>query len=308
MAKQKFYPFLPSRKEEYSYDDEKDFDILEQLEVARDFLVGLKQNNTYSTDIHNAVTGIETALLNLDRFRQIRKDRYGIVNWKISEQHNCFAGFSKFTKPLDVTVEVITQHELPIGKENQSVMEEFHMTIQENVRPANFIPFLLGLFNYLFPTKPVIVKEQKQFKENEVSYKFYISKFNKEDVEKIRESYTRLLNSIDEEFKQLKPGEVCIITDNTFPGQRILGPLKLIKVNFGEERRLESLKAINDVFIKLTDMGDFTIKFDNRPGVLFSFGLEDELLKRLEEDLKKEYEEISKRPTLKSNLIKQMKD
>lgn len=308
MAKQKFYPFLPSRKEEYSYDDGKEFDVLEQLEIARDFLVGLKQSNTYSTDIHNAVTGIETALLNLDRFCQIRKDRYGIIDWKISEQHDCFAGFSKFTKPLDVVVEVITQHEFLISKENDSIMEEIHMTIQENVRPANFIPFLLGLFNYLFPTKPIIVKEQKQLKEDEVSYNFYISEFNEEDVEKIEESYTNLLDNIDEEFKKLKPGEVCIITDNTFPGQRLLGPLKLVKVNFGEERRLESLKAINDIFIKLTDMGDFTIKFDNRPGILFSFGLEDELLKRLEEDLKKEYEEISKRPTLKSDLMKQMKD
>ena len=288
MSNRKFMAYLPSDKI-YQYQP-KDIDVFSDLEILRDFLTQLKQTKTYSTDIHNAVTSLETALLNLDRFRQIRHQRYGLLDWTISEQHDYFQGFGKFTQPLDVVIKIVSQQ---LNTETNQIEDVVYATFKEEVRPSNFIPFFLELLHYNYPEQGFIVKEQPQTNDKEVVYHIYTNTFYANDKNKIETQYRDLLNRIDSLYQANSQGDVTII--NYCGNDK---DLKFVNVSFGKDRVIESFNALSKVYTKLSQLGYVTVQFDHRPGLLFVFDAEEWTLDEVHFDLKQSVEEVSKFPPL----------
>lgn len=288
MSNRKFMAYLPSDKI-YQYQP-KDIDVFSNLEILRDFLTQLKQTKTYSTDIHNAVTSLETALLNLDRFRQIRHQRYGLLDWTISEQQDYFQGFGKFTQPLDVVIKIVSQQ---LNPETNQIEDVVYATFKEEVRPSNFVPFFLELLHYNYPEQGFIVKEQPQTNDKEVIYHIYTNIFYANDKNKIETQYRDLLNRIDSLYQANSQGDVTII--NYCGNDK---ELRLVNVSFGKDRVIESFNALSKVYTKLSRLGYATVQFDHRPGLLFVFDAEEWTLDEVHFDLKQSVEEVSKFPPL----------
>lgn len=289
MSNRKFMAYLPSDRI-YHYQPEE-IDVFNNLEVLRDFLTQLQQSNTYTTDIHNAVTSLETALLNLDRFRQIRHQRYGLLDWTISEQHDHFKGFGKFTQPLDVVIKIVSQQ---LNPETNQIENVVHATFKEEVRPSNFIPFFLALLYHKYPEQGFIVKEQPQTNDQEVVYHIYTSRFYTNDKNEIEKQYRNLLDRIDALYQGNTQGDIMVVNYRENDTD-----LKWVNVSFGKDRIIESFNALNKVYDKLAQLGYTLVQFDHRPGLLFTFEVDDDVLDEIHSDLKQSFEEVTKLPPIK---------
>ena len=283
MSIQSFIPYIPPKAwdpkiREYDADQVSGLSIQRTLEICRHWLKGLQSTNTYTTDIHEAVRGIEQALLNLDRFERYRHQHYGILDFTINESLSAvYNGFSKYTKPLDVAVYI----------KRQAVVDgEFVLDTQigsipnDNSRPGNVIPTLVTLFQYLYNMKP-LVKEIGMNTNDILEYYFYVPNFLSDDVDRLAAKARELTDKMAELYKAHDRETAIILTDlfvvDPTSEETLTDPLEQydsIQVKYPKGRTLEVARDVGSLAEKLASEGKYTISFEDKPGLLFVAGLD----------------------------------
>lgn len=316
MSVQSFIPYIPPKVydekiREYNPDQVSGLSIQRTLEICRHWLKGLQSTGTYTTDIHQAVCGLEQALLNLDRFERYRHQHYGILDFTINESLSAvYNGFSKYTKPLDVAVYI----------KRQAVVDgEFVLDTQigsipnDNSRPGNVIPTLVTLFQYLYNMKP-IVKEIGKDINGVLNYIAYVPDFLSSDVDRLEAKARELTNKMNELFKAHDRETAIVLTDlfvvDPTSEKTLTDPLEQyesIQVKYPKGRTLEVARDVGSLAEKLASEGKYTISFEDKPGLLFVAGLDQSELDDLKTHLESKRDLASKLPPLGAQFAKTTK-
>lgn len=313
---QSFVPYIPAKiydekVREYDADQVNGITIQRNLEIFRHWLKGLQSTNTYTTDIHEAVRGIEQALLNLDRFERYRQQHYGILDFKISESLNTvYSGFSKYTKPLDVAVYVKRQ---AVEGGERIVGIEIGSIPNDNSRPSKVIPLLYTLFQYLYGIKP-LVKEAGKNEDEVLVYDFYVPDFSRDDVDRLAEKARELEDKMNELFKAHDRETAIVLTDlfvvDPTSEKTLTDPLEQyesIQVKYPKDRAFEAVRDMASLVEKLASEGKYTISFEDKPGLLFVAGLDQSELDDLKTHLESKRDLASKLPPLGAQFAKTTK-
>ena len=307
MSIQSFIPYIPPKVydekiREYNPDQVSGLSIQRTLEICRHWLKGLQSTGTYTTDIHQAVCGLEQALLNLDRFERYRFQHYGILDFTINESlSKVYNGFSKYTKPLDIAVYV----------KRQAVIATDHVTSitigsipNDNSRPGNVIPTLVTLIQYLYNMKPIVKEIGKNI--NEVlNYDIYLPDFLSTDVDKLAAKARELTDKMTELYKAHDRETAIILTDlfvvDPTSEKTLTDPLEQyesIQVKYPKGRSIEVARDVGSLAEKLASEGKYTISFEDKPGLLFVAGLDQSELDDLKTHLESKRDLASKLPPL----------
>ena len=316
MSIQSFIPYIPPKVydekiREYNPDQVSGLSIQRTLEICRHWLKGLQSTGTYTTDIHQAVCGLEQALLNLDRFERYRFQHYGILDFTINESlSKVYNGFSKYTKPLDIAVYV----------KRQAVIATDHVTSitigsipNDNSRPGNVIPTLVTLIQYLYNMKPIVKEIGKNI--NEVlNYDIYLPDFLSTDVDKLAAKARELTDKMTELYKAHDRETAIILTDlfvvDPTSEKTLTDPLEQyesIQVKYPKGRSIEVARDVGSLAEKLASEGKYTISFEDKPGLLFVAGLDQSELDDLKTHLESKRDLASKLPPLGAQFAKTTK-
>ena len=303
MSIQSFIPYIPPKAwdekiREYNAGQVSGLSIQRTLEICRHWLKGLQSTGTYTTDIHQAVCGLEQALLNLDRFERYRFQHYGILDFTINESlSKVYNGFSKYTKPLDIAVYV----------KRQAVIATDHVTDitigsipNDNSRPGNVIPTLVTLIQYLYNMKPIVKEIGKNI--NEVlNYDFYVPDFLSSDVDRLAAKARELTDKMAEVYKAHDRETAIILTDlfvvDPTSEKTLTDPLE----------QYEVARDVGSLAEKLASEGKYTISFEDKPGLLFVAGLDQSELDDLKTHLESKRDLASKLPPLGAQFAKTTK-
>ena len=316
MSIQSFIPYIPPKVydekiREYNAGQISGLSIQRTLEICRHWLKGLQSTGTYTTDIHQAVCGLEQALLNLDRFERYRFQHYGILDFTINESlSGVYNGFSKYTKPLDVAVYV----------KRQAVIATDHVTDitigsipNDNSRPGNVIPTLVTLIQYLYNMKPIVKEIGKNI--NEVlNYDIYLPDFLSTDVDKLAAKARELTDKMAEVYKAHDRETAIILTDlfvvDPTSEKTLTDPLEQyesIQVKYPKGRSIEVARDVGSLAEKLASEGKYTISFEDKPGLLFVAGLDQSELDELKTHLESKRDLASTLPPLGAQFAKTTK-
>jgi hypothetical protein len=316
MSIQSFIPYTPPKAwdpkiREYDADQVSGLSIQRTLEICRHWLKGLQSTNTYTTDIHEAVRGIEQALLNLDRFERYRFQHYGILDFTINESLTpVYNGFSKYTRPLDIAVYVKRQ---AVEGGERIVGIEIGSIPNDNSRPGNVIPTLVTLFQYLYNMKP-LVKEIGMNTNDILEYYFYVPNFLSDDVDRLAAKARELEDKMNELFKAHDRETAIILTDlfvvDPTSEKTLTDPLEQyesIQVKYPKGRSIEVARDVGSLAEKLASEGKYTISFEDKPGLLFVAGLDQSELDDLKTHLESKRDLASKLPPLGAQFAKTTK-
>lgn len=316
MSIQSFIPYIPSKAwdqkiREYDASQVSGLSIQRTLEICRHWLKGLQATGTYTTDIHQAVCGLEQALLNLDRFERYRFQHYGILDFTINESlSKVYNGFSKYTKPLDVAVYIKRQAVV----DGKFVLDlEIGSIPNDNSRPGNVIPTLVTLFQYLYNMKP-IVKEIGKDINGVLNYIIYVPDFLSSDVDHLAAKARELTDKMAELYKAHDRETAIILTDlfvvDATSEKTLTDPLEQyesIQVKYPKGRTLEVARDVGSLAEKLASEGKYTISFEDKPGLLFVAGLDQSELDDLKTHLESKRDLASKLPPLGAQFAKTTK-
>nr|DAJ14918.1 MAG TPA: hypothetical protein [Myoviridae sp. ctfuG5] len=316
MSIQSFIPYIPPKAwdpkiREYDADQVSGLSIQRTLEICRHWLKGLQSTNTYTTDIHEAVRGIEQALLNLDRFERYRFQHYGILDFTINESLTpVYNGFSKYTRPLDIAVYVKRQ---AVEGGERIVGIEIGSIPNDNSRPGNVIPTLVTLFQYLYNMKP-LVKEIGMNTNDILEYYFYVPNFLSDDVDRLAAKARELEDKMNELFKAHDRETAIVLTDlfvvDPTSEKTLTDPLEQyesIQVKYPKDRAIEAARDMASLVEKLASEGKYTISFEDKPGLLFVAGLDQSELDDLKTHLESKRDLASKLPPLGAQFAKTTK-
>lgn len=307
MSIQSFIPYIPSKAwdqkiREYDASQVSGLSIQRTLEICRHWLKGLQSTGTYTTDIHQAVNGIEQALLNMDRFERYRFQHYGILDFTINENLTpVYNGFSKYTKPLDVAVYIKRQAVV----DGEFVLDlEIGSILNYNSRPGNVIPTLVTLFQYLYNMKP-IVKEIGKDINGVLNYIIYVPDFLSDDVDRLAAKARELTDKMAEVYQAHDRETAIILTDlfvvDPTSEKTLTDPLERyesIQVKYPKGRSLEVARDVGSLAEKLASEGKYTISFEDKPGLFFVAGLDQSELDDLKTHLESKRDHVSKLPPL----------
>lgn len=316
MSIQSFIPYIPSKAwdqkiREYDASQVSGLSIQRTLEICRHWLKGLQSTGTYTTDIHQAVNGIEQALLNMDRFERYRFQHYGILDFTINESLTpVYNGFSKYTKPLDVAVYIKRQAVV----DGEFVLDlEIGSILNYNSRPGNVIPTLVTLFQYLYNMKP-IVKEIGKDINGVLNYIIYVPDFLSDDVDRLAAKARELTDKMAEVYQAHDRETAIILTDlfvvDPTSGKTLTDPLERyesIQVKYPKGRSLEVARDVGSLAEKLASEGKYTISFEDKPGLFFVAGLDQSELDDLKTHLESKRDLASKLPPLGAQFAKTTK-
>lgn len=316
MSIQSFIPYIPPKAwdqkiREYNPDQVSGLSIQRTLEICRHWLKGLQSTGTYTTDIHQAVCGLEQALLNLDRFERYRFQHYGILDFTINESLSAvYNGFSKYTKPLDVAVYVKRQ---AVEGGERIVGIEIGSIPNDNSRPGNVIPTLVTLLQYLYNMKP-LVKEIGMNTNDILEYYFYVPDFSRDDVDRLAEKAREVEDKMNELFKAHDRETAIVLTDlfvvDPTSEKTLTDPLEQyesIQVKYPKGRSIEVARDVGSLAEKLASEGKYTISFEDKPGLLFVAGLDQSELDDLKTHLESKRDLASKLPPLGAQFAKTTK-
>lgn len=309
MSTQEFMPYLPTFPGTLEYDDEKmnGQTVKIQLESIRHWLKDLQNHGTYTTDIHQAVSGIELALLNLDRFEEYRYKHFGLLDYRTSENlKQVYNGFSKYTKPLNIDLEFVYEDYITNDATGVTAVEVIspYFTTIENQRPSNVVPFFIMALEYVYQQK-AIVKEIAGLNGASVTYRFYIKPgYDQYQLQYLVEEYYRIMEEIEGIYSSYDRTTAIVVTDISSIDKDKLKAIEHITVDFGKDREIEASRDLGMLASELQSQGHYIVVPDNKPGIIFVAGLHRDGLDNIKHQLEQKSLEASKLPTLKGNLPK----